>query len=73
MRVRVTPVTNPGQAWIDTLDYHVRPALERAGQSVESWTQDGESLVSPGLDEVVATSLVDTLAEITLVRVVTEA
>lgn len=69
MRARIEAIPIPGQWWQDTLDYHVRPALEKVGESVEGWNQEESALESPELSSTRAERIRDALSDVVLVRV----
>lgn len=69
MRARIEAIPMPGQWWQDTLDYHVRPALEKVGESVEGWDQEESALVSPEIPPARAERIRDALSDIVLVKV----
>lgn len=68
MKIRIEAVPITGQAWLDTLDYHVRTAVEAAGLKLDGWEQGEGWIESPDLPDPQAQGLLERLRDIPLVR-----
>ena len=71
MKIRIEHVPLAGQAWIDTLDYHVRAAVEAEGLSMENFTQGEEWVESPEVASEVAERIREALKDVPRVKVTT--
>lgn len=69
MRLRVEPIVTIGQPWIDTLDYHVRPAVERAGENFDSWDLEEAAVTSPEMPPERGAKVETALLDVKIVKV----